>query len=598
MNVSRTGSLQRKVIVGVSVAVVAGIVLFFALPKVQNKIQFQAAAVVASALDEATTTSPIPLSDVIVLEPGAVIQSQFETLTATEPDDTQQKAQPYLNLKNATLTVLQTPATPRPRPSSSKKEVTTTPLINALRELGFGTLRLDNTVVQLKRPGGSLQRIGRVTGVVQANVDQKELNAKGQFVRQGATLSFTAQTGLDQTDPSAKAFKVNITGDHLQLALNGKLMTQGGVRVTSDDAKFSTADLKKVLRWLGMGPVKSNGFAKFSAIGPLTWSGSTVAFDQSQISIDGNQAQGRLSFYFDPREPSVEGTLAFQSLELTPYIGASDDVSATSVIGHAWTALHDTVSSGSLPLGLKQIDADIRVSAKSLQYGATEIGHGAAVILAKDGKLKADIADMTLSTGARGRSQIEIDTTAFMPRYTLHGNLNNFDLGTASTQWIGKSVVDGIADMTFDLSASGRSTKELLATLSGPIVVSAEKGASVPIDFVELFTKAKKSPNDGWGNVENGFTTLKDLSVEVVSSKGSLKTKSVKANINGSPFVASGSLKLSNLVIDLILTKKATSEDANPAGSSIRTRKHSDALEFKGPITEPIIRVVRPSRRG
>ena len=598
MNASRITSPQRKIIVGIFAAIVAGLTLLFAWPNFQNQIQFKTAAVVAGALDETTTTSPIPLSDVIILEPGAVIQSQFKTAADGKQQNNHQRSQPYLNLKNATLTVLQAPATQTQSAASGRKIVTTTPLINALRDLGFGALRLDNTAVQLKRPGGSLQHIGRVTGVVHANVGQKELTAEGKFEREGTSLSFTAQSNSDQTDPATKALQVTITGDDLQLTLNGKLTTKGSVRVTSENATFATADLKKVLRWLGMGPLKSNGFSKFSATGLLSWSGSTVAFDQSQISVDGNQASGRLSFYFDPREPSIEGTLAFQKLELTPYIGATDQPTAISAMTNAWTAIHDTVSDGSLPLGLKDIDADIRVSAKSLQYGATEIGQGAAVILVKDGKLKADIADMTLSSGARGRSQIEIDTTTYMPRYTLHGSVNGFDLGTASTQWFGKSIVDGVANMTFDLTAHGRSKNILISTLSGPIVIDAEKGASIPINLLELFTTAKKSPNDGWEHIEKGFTALKDLSVEVISSKGSLKTKSVKANISGNPFIATGSLKLSDLVLDLILTKIVASDGSKPSSTKTQAQTDSDTLEFKGPITEPIIRFVRQSRKG
>ncbi len=603
MNAPRIGSLRRKIVVSISVAIVTGIALLLALPNFYSEMQFKTAVVFAGSLNEVTVTSPIPLSDVIVLEPGAIIQSKFDNKKSDEPPSSQQKAQPHLKLKNATLTLLQAPAAPGQAASHSVKQVTTTQLTTALRNVGFSALQLDNTVVQLKRPGGSLQRIGRITGVIRTDVSQKMLSAEGQFERQSETLTFTAQTSFDQTDPTARTLQLYIKGNNLQLSLNGKLMTKGGLRVTSDEANFSTPDLKKLLGWLGMGPLVSNGFSKFSAAGHFSWSGSTVAFDQSQFDIDDNLANGRLSFYFDPGEPSIEGTLAFQKLELIPYIGASDQPSATSAITNAWSALHSTVSAGSLPLGLKEIDADIRVSAKSLQYGATEIGQGAAVILVKDGKLKADIAEMTLSSGARGRSQIEIDTTNFVPKYVVHGNVNGFDLGTASTQWFGKSIVDGIANMTFDLAAHGRNKNELLATLSGPIVVSADKGASIPIDLVKLFTKSKKSPNDGWEHIENGFTALKNLSVEVMSSKGSLKTKSVKANIGGNPFIATGTLKLTDLVLDLILTKTADSETGTTDGTEAPDKEpiahpQMDTLEFKGPITEPIIRFVRQSRKG
>ncbi len=606
MNVSRIGCIQGKLLAGTIAIVVAGVALVLALSNFRIQTPFHTAQIFVNALDQTKITSPVRLSDALVLEAGSIIQSQKVTERNGKASNDTQKLLPHLHLKNATLTLVEAAAT-QDRTSTTKRavdsKIPTPSLIAALRTLGFRALHLDNTVVQLKRPGGSLQRVGQLTGIFAPSVDQTRLSAEGMFVRAGKTLRFTAQISPDPKDTGFKAVKLDIVGVNLKLALEGRLITAGGARITSEAAKFETDNLKHILEWLGMGPLTSGGFSKFSATGNLNWTGSTVAFEQSQFNIDGNLANGRLWFFFDPREPSVEGTLAFQKLELTPYLGASDQPSATSALKNAWTAIYSTASSGTLPLGFKEIDADIRLSAKSLEYGATTIGSGAAVVLVKDGKLKADIADMTLASGAKGRSQIEIDTTGPVPGYTLHGNVNGFDLGSTSSFWFGKPVVDGIADMTFDLAAKGRSKEQLLATLSGPIVVSAQKGASIPIDLVKLFAKAKTAPTDGWEHVENGFTALKDLSVELMSSKGALKTQSVKASIDGNALIATGTLKLTDLVLDLVLTKLAATEDGashdnatsdNPGGQP----SHTDALEFKGPITEPIIRLVPDLRKG
>lgn len=601
MTASRIGSFRHKLLASVIALVIAGMALVLALPNFYSPTPFHTIPVFARALDDTTIALPIQLSEAIILEPGAIIRSQKNGNTS----DGSQTQRPNLILKNATLTVVQAAATlGRAGTVANMPNKSPAPdLAIVLRELGFEALKLDDALIQLKRPGGGLQQVGRISGLVTIQGDPQTLNAKGVFKRNGVTLSYTAKTIENKDDPTGSTLGLEITGKNLELSLNGKLFTTEGARVTSEDARFKTKDMKQVLRWLGMESVNSAGLAGFSATGYFDWTGSTIAFDQSQFEIDGNQANGRLSFYLDPREPSIEGTLAFQKMELTPYLGTSDQPTAIDALTKAWSAIHTTVSRGLLPLGLKDIDADIRISAKSVQHGGTEIGHGAAVVLVKDGKLKADIADMTLASGAKGRSQIEIDSTEFVPGYVLHGNMNGFDLGSASVQWFGKPVVDGVANMTFDLAAQGRNKAELLSTLSGPIVVSAQNGASIPINLVKLFTTTKEAPNDGWQHIESGFTTLKDLSVEVVSSKGSLKTQSVRANIDGNAIVATGTLKLKDLVLDLILTKLAATDEsaaANPATSESPKKKRSqqDALEFKGPITEPIIRFLPKLRKG
>ena len=607
MNASRNGLLKRKFLASALVIAAAGIALFLALPGDLKQTALKTSLVYAGGLDGAVTTAPVWLSDGIVLESGAEINVRALPDSANAPERTGQDQDQAVDLRKAVITVTQSPASQNPvadGPPRASGQQNVVPLVATIRALGFRELHLRNATIQLKRPGGALRRVGRFNGQLNVTSEKaRKITVRGTLARQNELLQINAVVSGGTKNANEKILEVDVTGENLKLALNGKLVMKGGVRVTSEEAHVETNNLRRFLSWLGMGTETSVGFSKFTADGHLQWNGSTVAFDESQFMIDGNQANGRLSFYFDPREPSIEGTLAFQTLELSPYLGSSDQPTATGALTRAWTAIHNSVSDGMLPLGFKEVDADLRLSANSLQFGGLEIGSGAAVLLIKDGKLKADIADMTLANGAKGRSQFEIDATGFVPGYVLRGNINDVDLGNTSTLWLGKPIVDGEANMTFDLAAQGRNKDDLLKTLSGPIVVSAEKGASIPIDLVELFTKTKQSPNDGWNNIESGFTALTDLSVELMSSQGSLKTQSVKASIDGNALIATGTLKLTDLVLDLILTKLAASRD--PAGEPkvpvdppAVTETKKDVLEFKGPITEPVIRSLPASRKG
>ena len=77
----------------------------------------------------------------------------------------------------------------------------------------------------------------------------------------------------------------------------------------------------------------------------------------------------------------------------------------------------------------------------------------------------------------------------------------------------------------------------------------------------------------------------------------------MKASIDGNALIATGTLKLRDLVLDLVLTKLAASEDPAaepkvPVDPPAATETKKDALEFKGPITEPVIRFLPASRKS
>lgn len=608
MNASRRVPLSQRFVAGVLTVIVAGLALILAWPGEYPSSSLRPALLFAGTLNAKTTTKSVQLSNAIVLEPGATlyVHPAGKKRTDGASDQTANARKPRLLLKNATLTFRQaTAAGKAPDKSlSDAPDGKADAALKVFRSLGFERLDVENARLQLRQPGGGLIHVGHITSqVVTADGAVPGLRATGNLTRHGKTVQFDVVKQPTETDDRKAAVDLKISGPLLKLQLSGNLSSKKGVQISADAAEFKTHNLKAVLAWLGVHPIKSRGLKEFEATGNLTWNGSSVAFDQAQFAIDGNQANGRLSFSFDPRRPAVEGTLAFQDLKLNAYLNDdADQTNTTHPLTRLWTALQKTCANDTLPLGLKHVDADLRLSTKSLQLSGIELGRGAAVVIAKDGVLKSDLADINLAIGAKGRAHVSIDVTGFLPRYVLRGNFQQVDLGGASSHWLGKPIVDGVADMTFDLAAQGQDNKALIKTLSGPIVVSAQNSASIPIDVVQLFNQTKQTPNDGWGNFEGGFTALKNLSVELMSSRGALTTKSVKANIDGNALIATGTLKLSDLVLDLVLTKRAAADKTAKAeltpGEPARPHRKRDTLQLKGPISEPVIRLVAGARRG
>ncbi|MBJ6907684.1 hypothetical protein, partial [Vibrio cholerae] len=62
------------------------------------------------------------------------------------------------------------------------------------------------------------------------------------------------------------------------------------------------------------------GFGPFHAKGQLEWVGRTMAFQNTTLQLDENDATGTLSINFAGQRPAVEGTLGLKTLDLTQYL--------------------------------------------------------------------------------------------------------------------------------------------------------------------------------------------------------------------------------------------------------------------------------------
>ena len=116
--------------------------------------------------------------------------------------------------------------------------------------------------------------------------------------------------------------------------------------------------------------------------------------EKAKITLDGNEASGTLALVVAGPRPLIDATLAFGSLDITPYVdGAKSQSFVFDRQTNSWS-----VFDLSFPL-MKHVDADLRVSAPKVAVKGYALGRGAATITMRSGKLQADIAELELPMG-------------------------------------------------------------------------------------------------------------------------------------------------------------------------------------------------------
>ena len=223
-------------------------------------------------------------------------------------------------------------------------------------------------------------------------------------------------------------------------------------------------------RWFGLPLHATEGFNATTVKGQLNWARQQLAFEKAKVTVDGNEANGRLTLNRSGERPLIDATLDFSALNLTPYVEAARvqflgfDLPATS-----WSSFDF-----SLPM-IRYVDADLRVSARKLTLRGYTFGQAGATITAQAGKLQADLTELELNSG-NATAQVMAIMSEAMPRYALRGKIENVDAGAMTALWLGAPALSGRATLTVDLTSTGYSPTEIVKRMSGKSSLTVADG--------------------------------------------------------------------------------------------------------------------------
>lgn len=458
------------------------------------------------------------------------------------------------------------------------------PLAAVISEANFDALSIRRSVVVFVGEDGRRDTIGEANFEV-AIKRKSSVSGRGTLSVLGQKLSFDAVMGLLPDRRSASQVKhvplrVSVKGPMLEAQLDGKFVP-GEAAPIQGQGEISVRNGRDAARWLGFGWPAGPGFADFKIKGPVEWSRQAVAFQRATMQMDGNEAQGALSVTFAGGRPDVSGTLALQTLDLRGYLSAWQGDARRSII-------EDVLAPGPFAFPLVRfIDADLRISANRVLADKLEFGQSAATLSIKSGKLRADVAEVTLDA-ARGSGQLMIDTNSSDPRFVVRGKLSNIEVSRLLPDGASAMPLQGRGEFVADVAAVGQTSTDLLRTLSGKISLAMPTGARVGMDLKGLLASAQKQPVSGWALTRRGSTTVDSLQGRIVVSEGVIYTEAFSAALGDALMTASGGGNLKSGMLDVKLSlATGKSGDRGTAGPLI------DSLTFRGPWHEPSIRAER-----
>jgi len=361
--------------------------------------------------------------------------------------------------------------------------------------------------------------------------------------------------------PSALAgersgLKVRLNGNLLKFAFEGAMSLRPTLKIDGTLTADSTS-LRDTLRWAGQKPLPGGGFGRFALKAKTSVASGTIALSSVNIELDGNAAEGALTFATDGRK-TLQGTLAADDLDLTPYVSTVRLVTAND---RDWSELPIVLD------GLAGFDLDLRLSAAKIASARAKLGKTAVTVNLRSGKLSVGVGE-SQAFGGIIRGSLALGATDLGADFKSNLQFTDVDLEGALGEIFNIHRVEGRGNLALAIEASGGNILAITQSMNGSASLNGREGALLRINAEQMLARLMRRPLSGAGDVRNGRTPFDKLicNLKIVQGKASieearLEGPKIRIVLDGSSVIPTRDLDLRGTA-SLFVTR---ANDAAPA---------------------------------
>ncbi|MEM6712162.1 MAG: AsmA family protein [Pseudomonadota bacterium] len=324
--------------------------------------------------------------------------------------------------------------------------------------------------------------------------------------------------------------------------------------------------LRRMAAWLGADIAAGSTFSAFSLDANINSAGLSADLTDITLTIDGNEAEGVLTFDAAsmastpdqgssnetnleedgqivqpdtrtalPEPASLQGTLDFAQLDLSPYIDSFRPTTTEAAPG-GWQFLV-------LPdLFAWQLALDVRFSSRQVMMPNVTLGETAGSVLLTDERFLLGIAEAEAYGGfVRGGLEVLRGTEGPQSARTiLDVGANDIALEPMLSSWFEDAPVSGVLDLTSRLEGQGDTVTALFATLNGEANATLTSGLLNGIDLDQLGESIAGGSFDVAAFSAAGQTRVDMLSGTFTTSRGYLRMSDLSLETDTATVTASG----------------------------------------------------------
>ncbi len=413
---------------------------------------------------------------------------------------------------------------------------------SSARVAAFSEMRIENGTVTVHSAANKLdETLSDVRFSLAWPSISKSFGATGRFVWHDEPLDMTLTLG---DFPAALAgnrsgLKLRVAGSPGKAAFEGSFSVKPTLKIEGTLAA-DTASMRKALLWAGQRELPGGGFGHFAIKAQTNVTGGSIGLSNVNVELDGNTAEGVLTFATDGRK-TLQGTLAAEALDLTPYVST---VRLLTNNQREWNSGRITLD------GLSGIDLDLRLSAAKVAMSNAKLGRTAIGANLRGGQLVVTVGEAQAYGGViKGSLTLASSAAGVDVKSQMH--FTDVELESCLGQLFGLHRLDGKGNMTFAVEGSGDSVLAVTRTLTGTASLTGEKGALNGLNVEELLRRLERRPLSGGGEFRTGRTPFDKIAMALKITKGTVTVEDVKIDGSAVKLALAGSASIPTRDLDL-----------------------------------------------
>jgi AsmA protein len=277
------------------------------------------------------------------------------------------------------------------------------------------------------------------------------------------------------------------------------------------------ASLREALRWTGDTALPEGGLGRFALKARAAVNDGSLALSNVNAEFDGNVAEGVIT-YSTTGSRLLQGTLAVETLDLTPYVSTIRLVA------------ENTRNWDSSPIALDWFngwEADLRLSTAAVRLAHARLGRTAVAATMRSGRLVVTIGE-SQSFGGVITGNIVLGKTEHGAEFKTQMQATDIDLDKAMIELFRMRRAEGLGSISLDMESSGPNVHDLARNLDGTAHITARDGALTGVNVEQLLRRLAQRPLSGSGDFRSGRTPFDRLNIALQVTRGTATIEDVE----------------------------------------------------------------------
>src|SRR5712664_787092 len=379
--------------------------------------------------------------------------------------------------------------------------------------------------------------------------------ATGQFDWRGERVdgSISASDFVAALSGDRSGVKARLASAPLKLAFDGSVANRTSTMMEGT-LTVDSPSLRNALRWVGQAPPGSGGFGRFALKARANVVGASVALTNVNVELDGNVAEGVMTFSNNGRQ-TLQATLAAGALDFTPYISTFRLLASGA---RDWNRQLFDLNA------LSTTDLDMRLSAAAVTVGSSRLGRTAFGANLRGGALALSVGEAQMYGGI-AKGSFRIARSDAVADVKAQFQFTDVDLQACASELFGVTKLSGRGNLNVSLVASGSSPFGLAQSLDGTVSLTGHDGAIAGLNVEQLLKRLERRPLSGGGNFRSGSTPYDNLTIALKFAEGVATAEDIRLEGPAARITMTGTASVPAREYDMKGVASLTSANATPS---------------------------------